>query len=112
MFLNLTPHQIHMPDGTVLNPFGYAVRCMELTTPAGYIEGMPVIVRTYGEVYNLPPQREGVWLIVSHIVRVSHPERMDLFSPGDLDRDDAGNVIGCRNSVANGVEAVPVAEQV
>ena len=111
MLINLTPHQIHLPDGTLLKPFGYAVRCMEMTLPVGFIDGMPVIVRTYGEVSSLPPQREGIWLIVSHIVRASCPKRMDLLSPGDLQRDDGANIIGCRNFVANGVEAVPVAEK-
>jgi hypothetical protein len=100
-FLNLTPHHINMPDGTVLEPSGILARCEEVSTPVGSIDGNAIITRRYGQVENLPAPEGDVYFIVSHMTRVACPDRLDLLSPGDLVRDEAGNIIGCRNLVIN-----------
>lgn len=98
MFINLTPHTIHLPTGDV-PPSGIVARCAEITAPAGEIEGVPIVTRCYGAVENLPSVRPYVWYIVSHMCRVACPERFDLVSPGDLTRDDKGRITGCTNLV-------------
>jgi len=100
-FLNYTPHTIHMPDGNVLAPEDVAIRCGEETVAVGKIGGNPVIMRQYSDIVGLPPVQTGVWLIVSSMVRMACPDRSDLLSPGDLVRDEHGNVIGCTNLIAN-----------
>lgn len=44
---------------------------------------------------------EGIYLLVSAMVREALPLRKDLVSPGQLLRDDDGNVIGCLGLVGN-----------
>jgi len=100
IFVNLTPHTIHLPTGPV-EPLGVSARCEETTVPVGEIGGVPIVTRHYGEVNNLPPPHQGVYLIVSHMCRVARPDRLDLVSPGDLTRDAAGRITGCTNLVVN-----------
>ena len=101
MFVNLTPHTIHLPNGEEIAPSGVLARCEEESEVAFVVDGVPVVFRRYGAVHDLLPERAGHWLIVSHMCRVACPERMDLLSPGDLTRDEAGRITGCTNMVAN-----------
>jgi len=100
MFVNLTPHEIHLPIG-IVSPSGVVARCDEVSEQCGEVEGVPIISRRYGEVRGLPSNKMGVWLIVSHMCRVACPERRDLLSPGDLTRDEKGQITGCTNLVVN-----------
>ena len=102
MFVNLTPHEIHLPTGTI-PPSGALARCEEESVAAGTIDGVPALTRRYGAVHDLPPFHEGVWLIVSHMCRVACPERLDLVSPGDLTRDADGRITGCTNLIVNSI---------
>lgn len=105
MFVNLTPHEIHLPTGAI-PPSGVVARCEEESVPVGAIEGVPIWVRRYGKVQNLPPQHVDRWYIVSHMTRVACPERMDLVSPGDLTRDAEGRITGCTNLIVNSMRQV------
>ena len=100
MITNLTPHTIHFLDRE-FPPSGTVARCVEETTPLFSLAGMPIVAREYGEVKDLPEARPGDWFIVSHMCRVALPSRLDLLSPGDLARDEEGNITGCLNFVAN-----------
>jgi len=57
--------------------------------------------QVHGAPEGLPPERAGVYLIVSGLVRCALPHRKDLLSPGDLIRDERGRVTGCRKLIAN-----------
>ena len=103
-FVNLTPHTIHLPDGSNVEPSGYLARCEEESVPVGSLGENPIITRRYGKVEGLPIPRLGVWYIVSHMARVACPDRIDLVSPGDLIRDSKGNILGCKNLVVNEVD--------
>ena len=98
MIKNLTPHLVTV-TGTALPPSGQIARCNEVSTPAGEVDGLPVVRKTYGSVDGLPAAENGTWLIVSAMVRLALPDRSDLLSPGDLIRDAAGNITGCKNLV-------------
>lgn len=44
----------------------------------------------------LPEPVEDTLYIVSTIVRIAHPHRYDIASPGGIVKDETGKVIGCR----------------
>lgn len=101
---NLTPHALNIvtDEGTVtVPPSGTVARCSSAATPAGSIGGIALSRVTFGEVTGLPAPEEGVLLVVSALVRSALPARADLASPGELVRDAAGAVIGCRGLIVN-----------
>jgi len=61
----------------------------------------PIVTRHYGKVENLPNPLLDTWYIVSHMTRVACPNRFDLLSPGDLVRNEKGEILGCTNFVIN-----------
>ena len=81
---------------------GTVARCTSLTCPITPPTGGVALVRVvFGEVVGLPDPTEGVIFIVSGLVRSAVPHRLDVASPGELVRDAAGAVVGCRNLVVN-----------
>ena len=110
MLKNLTPHEvkIYKLNGTAcdLNLVIEAgeevarVSC-EYMKVDKKVEGVDVYRTVFGEVTGLPDYEEGVYLLVSAMVREALPLRSDLVSPGQLLRDDDGNVIGCLGLVGN-----------
>ena len=68
---------------------------------AGEVNGIALSRVTFGEVTGLPDPVEGTLYIVSALVRSALPARTDLASPGDLVRDAAGAVIGCKGLIVN-----------
>lgn len=98
MLKNLTPHEVKIITGEgtiVVKPSGVIARCNEHEELAKDLTGIPVIRLVLGEVVDLPPEEEGVTLIVSHIVLQACPERKDLVKPGKPVRNAAGEIIGC-----------------
>lgn len=102
--INLTPHAVHLHlgNGEVLTfpPSGTVARAKELVRPAHESNGIRVVYCSYGEVEGVPPPC-GTPYLVSALVRAALPHRVDVFSPGELVRNEAGAVIGCRTLVAN-----------
>lgn len=98
--INCTPHAINV-NGRTIEKSGILPRCQETTVSVGVFDGVQIVRRSYGLVTNLPEPVEGTLYIVSMLVRVACPDRVDLASPGDLVRDDAGNIIGSSNLVIN-----------
>ena len=98
-FVNLTPHTINIfnsdkqPVMTVLSS-GHA-RCSVNKTETGNIDGVQLFETTFGEVEGLPPAEDDTILIVSLLTRQALPERDDLYSPGELLRDENGQPVGC-----------------
>lgn len=74
-------------------PFGVADAWIDLD--------VPVYTMRYGEVIGLPPQSETDAYVVSAMVRLAVPERLDVLSPGPLIRNEAGQPIGCDGLIAN-----------
>lgn len=100
-FVNLTPHTINLIQKRLFPPSGTIARCKEISKDAGKIDGVPLIYRRYVNIEGLPEPKDDVIYIVSHIVRTALPRRKDLISPGDLFRDNDGNIIGCTNFIRN-----------
>jgi len=106
--INLTEHVINIPGwGDPILPSGQVTRVkMERTLVATLVAdegtGTVGLYRSVpGAVTGLPREAENVGLIVSTMVRVALPGRMDLFSPGELIRDPAGRVDGARSLDGN-----------
>lgn len=99
--VNLTPHMLNVrrTDGTWLDvpPSGQVARVSENRTHVQVqgFDGIAVTVATYGQVENLPDPQDGVIFIVSALVLQRVPHRRDVFAPGTLIRNDAGQPVGC-----------------
>jgi hypothetical protein len=104
--INLTPHAINIVgfngEVTTIPPSGKVARVKSTQTLAGNKAGIPLYFVEFGAVEDLPNESAipfGVEYIVSGMVRAACPNRRDLASPGDLVRDDKGNVVGCRGLI-------------
>ena len=101
---NFTPHNVVIvnDDATkIVIPSDGIARVTETKTVAPSIDVDGVIIETFissfGEVENLPPQEEGVMVIVSALAASAAKGRDDLLVPGELVRDDGGNIVGCKS---------------
>lgn len=108
MILNLTPHPIRVyehdrKDGSddldtglryVIDPEPIPAR---LATIELGPDGTGAELVEYGHAHDLPPQRDGVRLIVSLVVALALADRRpDLLVPYREVRNLQGTVIGCR----------------
>ena len=100
-FVNLTVHAINIyneynEEIMVLPPSGAVARVAMSKECVGEIGGVPIFVNTYGEIEGLPDANDEFRYVVSGMVEAAlEGERMDVFSPGDLKRDEAGKPCGC-----------------
>ena len=100
---NYTPHNVVVINEAtkIVIPSDGIARVTETKTITPSIDVDGVIIETFissfGEVENLPPQEEGVMVIVSAMVASAAKNRDDLLVPGELVRDAAGNIVGCRS---------------
>ena len=103
--INLCKHSVDLSVGVSIPSSGVEARVAvnAVVVAVIQIDGKEVEVfeNEYGEVIGLPDFQENIWYVVSGQVRSALPERTDLYSPGNLVRDSAGVVIGCRGIVRN-----------
>ena len=102
--INCTPHavNIHSENGTVLTvepsgDFARVATIKEETSIPG-LEGIKVEKTTFdtSKVEGLPAPEEEVIYIVSLItLNALKGIRTDLVAPGNLIRDEGGNIVGC-----------------
>ena len=93
--INLTPHAINVVGHGEIPAAGLIARVTTKTVPTGMIAGIPVVKTEFGEVTGLP-EMDGVYFVVSSIVK-SAANRENLLVPGELIRDNKGNIIGCKS---------------
>jgi len=102
--INLTPHEVIL-CGTKIPASGQQARVSMTRKQTGTIDldgtTVPIYSTILGQVTGLPPVNDGIGYIVSAMVRSAAPERRDLYSPADLQRDEHGNVIGCNSLDSN-----------
>lgn len=107
--LNRTEHKVtifntigaNIPDKVLEQYKGEPIRVSCESRKVGTIEGVDIYENVYGEVTGLPEFKEGVYYVVSAMVRQALPHRKDLLSPGQLIRSEAGQPIGCLGLVRN-----------
>jgi hypothetical protein len=99
-FVNLTPHDITVirasGDSTTFAKSGTIARVSQVTAVAYTVDGINVSTATFGPVVGLPDWTDDTLYIVSGMVKSAGGDRTDLVSPGELVRDAAGVVIGCK----------------
>ena len=92
-YKNYTPHDINLNDGTVIPASGKVARVVASYTP---VDGDGVCRQVFGPVTGLPPQEEGVYVIVSLPVLQQASDRTDLVAPAtghpDCVRDERGMI--------------------
>lgn len=98
---NFTPHPISICNNAgeiirVIQPEGL-VRLKAVTVPAGEIDGVPVTRTEFGQPEGLPEFKEGIFIVVSQLVKTALPSRSDLLVPAEVVRDEKGNIIGCKS---------------
>lgn len=110
MLKNLTPHEVKIfklvgtaPDLDLIIEAGEEVARVscEYMKVDKTVEGVNLYRTIFGEVTGLPDYEKGTYLLVSTMVREALPLRKDLVSPGQLLRNDKGEVIGCLGLVGN-----------
>ena len=103
MIVNKTPHPVN-----IVSPQGDVVRVYERdATPIRLkqsvvadhpmADGTPTSRTVYGEPEGLPERRDGVFYIVSQLVKSALPGRDDRLVPAEVVRDGEGNIIGCKS---------------
>lgn len=98
--INKTPHvlNVHLAGGGVreFTPTLPAARCAVSRVASGEIDGIEVDQVSFGEVQDLPPPEENVFLVVSALVASAAKHRTDLLVVGEAVRDGNGRVVGCK----------------
>ena len=95
-FINLTPHKINVA-GKTIEPSGTVARVKIERTLLSTLDDIPIYITVPGPIIDLPEEELDTLYIVSAMVR-THEDcryRYDVLSPGNLVRDDQGNIIGC-----------------
>lgn len=97
--VNLTPHTINVVGAVevTIPASGTVARCREVATPVDDVNGIPVVVKTFGDVVDLPePQADTVYIVSALVAAAAAKSgRSDVLSPGDLVRDADGKIVGC-----------------
>ena len=104
---NLTPHAITLiidENTKVTFPTqGEPIRLEQEQTPSESVGSFPCVTnKVVGS--NLPPEEEGIFLLVSSMVLAAFPERGDLIAPdtgSTATRNERGHIVGLA-SLANG----------
>lgn len=107
--LNRTEHKVtifntigvNTPDMVLEKYVGEPIRVSCESRKVDVVEGVDIYENIYGEVTGLPEYEEGVYYVVSAMVRQALPHRKDLLSPGQLIRNEAGQPVGCLGLVRN-----------
>lgn len=102
--VNLCPHSMIVEgvETVYLPPAAFPARLRLEETEVGYLDGIPIVEQKALDPVGLPSENQGVLLVVSSMLRVAQPHRLDLVSPTRLIRNDLGEVIGCRALCCNG----------
>jgi hypothetical protein len=101
--INMTPHPINLLDENNQEvktwPKGETmIRLSMSTVSAGVLpDGTPLTKTEYGDAEGLPEYQKDIYYIVSQLVKNALPNRTDLLVPAEMQRDDAGRIIGCRS---------------
>ena len=101
--VNKTPHAVN-----IINEDNKLVRTYEkgdsqirlavkIVQDEPLVDGTPTSRTNFGEPEGLPDFQEGIFYIVSQLVKSALPERTDLLVPAELVRDGNGSIIGCKS---------------
>lgn len=100
--INKVPHPVYVlgENNEVVKKFSKSngmIRLRQHTAVYGELNGLPISRTTFGSPEGLPEFKEGVYYIVSHLVKTELPNRTDLLVPAQIVRDEEGTIIGCKS---------------
>lgn len=100
--LNFTPHPVTIVDdeNNVIKTIQSSglIRLKASTVKTGIeIDNVVITTTHFGEPEGLPEYEEGVFYIVSQLVKSALTERKDLLVPAEVVRDEKGNILGCKS---------------
>lgn len=94
-FINLTPHTIkETTQGLTIPPSGIVARAKQSTYKVKEHVNCPIYSTEFGGVEGIPAPVEGTIYIVSSLT-LQATDRADVVSPGNLQRDEHNNILGC-----------------
>ena len=103
--MNCTPHSVHIyqegREVLEIKASGTIARCTEKETARGGFEFegiyIPLVEKEFGQVENLPEEKEDTIYIVSALVMSAAKSagRTDVAVPSGTVRNEAGVIIGC-----------------
>jgi len=108
MIVNLTPHTVtvRLESGDrVFEPSGQVARVTVSSVQTDEIDGIPVVVQSFGQIEGLPEPQEGTIFIVSAVVRQAAQAqgRTDVVSPDTSPqsaiRNEQGQIVAVRGFV-------------
>ena len=101
--INLTPHAVNLilSTGTLTIPSEGLTRCSQQDVLVGNIAGIDITETSYGEVQGLTEPRENTYYIVSRLVLNACRDRNYLLVPNQLERNEAGHIVGARSLARN-----------
>ena len=96
-FINLTSHDINeVTTGLTIPASGRIARVKSSTTKVAEHQQVPIYSSTFGDIEGLPEPQANVIYIVSALALHAVPaDRIDVVSPGSLQRNPEGRPIGC-----------------
>lgn len=99
--INKTPHEVKVvnEEGETLKvfPSDGTIRLSMKTVEVGEVGGIRLTKTQYGEPEGLPEEVDGVYYIVSAMIKAACPDRKDLLVPAEQVRDEAGRIVGCKS---------------
>ena len=97
-FVNLTDKPItEVVTGKQFQPSGAIVTLQTVTTAKRKLDGIPVFTTDSGVLHGLPdPVTDTIYIIPSMCMEYVPNDRDDVVSPGSLQRDRSGTIIGCK----------------
>ena len=102
-YINLTPHDINIVNDEgelifAIPPCGDVARVSSHTEIVGYVDfDIPLTRTVFGEVEGLREKVDGVYQIVSSLVKQRCLDRDDVVIPNESVRDEHGRIIGCKS---------------
>ena len=98
--VNATPHTLNIVcvDGSIreIAPSGIVPRISQVREISHVLDGIEIFRVQMGALEGMPDEDGETVYVVSRMVLDAAPERGDMLSPGELVRDGAGKVIGCK----------------
>ena len=96
-FINLTSHDINeVTTGLTIPASGRIARVKSSTTKVAEHQQVPIYSSTFGAIEGLPEPQPNIIYIVSALALHAVPaDRLDVVSPGSLQRNPEGRPIGC-----------------
>lgn len=101
---NLTPHDVSVVSGIIATIYEKSLEPLRISESIDligqYTTGVEVVSKSFTDI-KLPEENHSVLYIVSlpvaQLVSRKYSSRVDFVTPGELIRDDSGNIVGCKN---------------